>query len=187
MFSRLTDPRRNRAPYWLISYLEGTRFTQKKMERAVEFAKKRDLKVLEHVLQPRTKGFISTVQALRGSAEAVYDFTIGYKENEKKEMSPTFGQMYFTPGTQDRVIHVHQRRIPLSEVPHDEEELKEWIYKLYEQKDELLRGFRQTGRFEGRVMRWNRITWGYWVRCQMVLFGAFLTLMYSVTRVVRFI
>lgn len=185
MFSSLTDSRRRRAPYWLISYLEGTRFTKKKLQSAIAFAKKRDLKVLEQVLQPRTKGFISTVHALRGNAQAVYDITIGYQESEQKEMSPTFEQMYFFPSQTDRVIHVHQRRIPLSEVPDDEEQLKTWIYKLYEQKDDMLKVFRQKGKFEGRVMRWNRMTWVYWVRCQLIFYGSFATILYGGYKILR--
>lgn len=178
VFSSLTDPRRKQAPYWLINYLEGTRFTLQKLKAAHDFAKKRDLKVLDQVLQPRTKGFISTVHALRGSAKAVYDVTIGYQESEKREIRPSFQQMYFTPPITERIIHVHQRRIPLDQVPQDDEELKKWIYTLYEQKDELLRGFRERGKFEGRPMRWNRMTWAFWIQCQVITYGAFLSFMY---------
>lgn len=180
MFDSLTDTRRQNAPYWLISYLEGTRFTYGKREKAVEFAKKRDLKVLDEVLQPRTKGFISTVHALRGNASAVYDVTIGYQKTKDNEMSPSFQEMYFMPGIRnDRVIHVHQRRIPLSEVPQDDKALKQWIYKLYEQKDELLQGFREKGSFDGRQMRWNRMSWAYWIRCQTIMYGSYAVLMYG--------
>ncbi|CDF33845.1 Lysophosphatidic acid acyltransferase [Chondrus crispus] len=184
VFSSLTDPRRERAPYWLINYLEGTRFTRAKLRAAQDFAKKRDLKTLDHVLQPRTKGFIATVHALRGSAKAVYDVTIGYQESDKKHMDPTFPQMYFTPSLAERIIHVHQRRIPLDQIPQDEEELKRWVYKLYEQKDDFLRGFREKGHFDGRPMRWNRMTWMYWVRCQVITYGLFLFFLYCALRLV---
>lgn len=183
VFSSLTDPRRKKAPYWLINYLEGTRFTHEKLKAAHDFAKKRDLRVLDHVLQPRTKGFISTVHALRGSAKAVYDVTIGYQESDEKEMQPTFKQMYFTPPISKRVIHVHQRRIPLDQVPQDDEELKKWVYRLYEQKDDLLRGFRENGKFDGRPMRWNRMTWGFWIRCQLITYGAFFISIYGAYRI----
>lgn len=185
LFSNLTDPRRGRAPYWLINYLEGTRFTEEKRRVAQEFAKKRDLKVLDHLLQPRTKGFISTVHALRGHAGAVYDITIGYQESEKREMHPSFTEMYFVPSRTDRVIHVHQRRIPLSEVPDDNEQLKKWIYKLYEQKDQLLAGFRQNGKFNGRPMRWNRMTWGFWLGCQATFYCSFVLLVFLAFRFLR--
>lgn len=184
-FSSLTDPRRDSWPYWLVNYLEGTRFTEKKRDAALDFAKKRDLKQLQHVLQPRTKGFIATVRALRGSAKAVYDVTIGYQEDEKREMKPSFQDMYFTTSGSTRVIHVHQRRIPMSEVPEDEEELKKWIYRLYEQKDELLTGFKRTGTFAGRPMRWNRMTLLYWIRCQMTIYLGFACAVYLSVALVR--
>lgn len=41
----------------LLLYPEGTRFTKKKHEAAVEFARSKNLPVLKHLLQPRTKGF----------------------------------------------------------------------------------------------------------------------------------
>lgn len=186
VYSRLTDPRRRQAPYWLISYLEGTRFTREKREKAIEFAKKRDLKVLEEVLQPRTKGFISTVGALRGHVHAVYDITIGYTQSEDGDIDPTFQQMYLTPSKKDRLIHVHQRRIPLSELPRDEEDLKNWVYRLYEQKDELLKSFREKGKFEGSSMRWNRMTWAYWIQCQAILYGAFGLTLYTIYRLMPF-
>lgn len=183
-FSSLTDPGRESAPYWLINYLEGTRFTIQKLHAAHDFAKKRDLKPLYEVLQPRTKGFISTVNALRGNAEAVYDITIGYQQSEKRELCPSFRQMYWTPGINNRIIHVHQRRIPLEDVPQDEEELRKWIYTLYEQKDELLRGFRETGKFNGRPMRWNRMTLGFWLGCQVIVYAIFLSVVYAVYKVI---
>lgn len=182
MFSSLTDPRRDCLPYWLINYLEGTRFTMKKRREALTFAEERGLKQLHHVLQPRTKGFIATVRALRGNARAVYDVTIGYDETEDHEMSPSFREMCFTPSLTNRIVHVHQRRIPLSEIPEDEDELRRWVYTLYEQKDELIQGFRENGSFAGRPMRWNRMTLLYWVRCQIIIYSSFAILAYFLYR-----
>lgn len=173
LFSSLTDPRRRRWPYWLVNYLEGTRYTVAKRDAAQAFAKKRDLKQLRHVLQPRTKGFVQTVRALRGSAGAVYDVTIGYHENESFEIVPSFTRMYLTTSAEKRKIHVHQRRIPLSEIPSDEDELRDWIYKLYEQKDELIERFKRNGSFSDRPLRWNRISVHYWIWCQFVIYSSF--------------
>lgn len=183
VFSSLLDPRRGDHAYWLINYLEGTRFTKEKRSNALSFARERQLKTLEYVLQPRTKGFVATVHALRNNAKAVYDITIGYQLDENEEMHPTFRQMFFLPPLRDRVVHVHQRRIPLEELPTDDEELKKWIYALYEQKDELLRGFHENGSFAGRPMRWNRMTWAYWLKCQIILYGGFILSLYFLYKV----
>lgn len=186
LFTSLTDPRRNGWPYWLVNYLEGTRFTVKKRDAAQDFAKKRDLKQLRHVLQPRTKGFIATIRALRGSLSAVYDVTIGYDEDGSFEIVPSFKEMYFTTSpSKKRIIHVHQRRIPLSELPDDEDKLRDWVYKLYEQKDELIDRFKRTGSFSDRPLRWNRISILYWVWCQFSIYGSFTFFAYLTYRLVR--
>lgn len=188
VFSSLLDSRRGGRAYWLINYLEGTRFTKQKQRDAQNFAHERHLKTLHYVLQPRTKGFVSTVHALRHNAKAVYDITIGYEIDENEEMRPTFPEIFFTPPRKDRVVHVHQRRIPLEHLPTDGEELKKWIYTLYEQKDELLCGFRQNGHFAGRPMRWNRMTWAYWIQSQILVYGGFIIsgiVLYKVFRFLR--
>lgn len=191
MFSSLTDPRRGNIPYWIINYLEGTRFSEAKHRAATDFAKQRDLDTLQHLLQPRTKGFVATVHALQGNAggnaQAVYDVTIGYQQSNDKKMSPLFVDMYFLPSRKNRVIHVHQRRIPLSELPKDDDALKNWVYALYKQKDDLLHGFRETGTFNGRPMRWNRITLGYWIRCQFVIYSLTLLVLYLSSCLFRFL
>ena len=71
--------RNYRPPVWMISHVEGTRMSEKKMLESQEFARKKNLPQLNNVLYPRTKGFVASVQALRdGSVDAVYDVTITY-------------------------------------------------------------------------------------------------------------
>lgn len=65
-------------PVWIVSFLEGTRIRPAKLQASQEFARTRQLPVLRHLLIPRTKGFVATMEGLRGHAHAVYDFTIGY-------------------------------------------------------------------------------------------------------------
>jgi lysocardiolipin and lysophospholipid acyltransferase len=164
-FHSLTNPRR-RWPFWMISYLEGTRRTKEKLVSAQDFAKKRDLKPLEHVLQPRTKGFIASVHALRNTASAVYDITIGYQEtlDEKRDVTPSFLRTFFTSDVTPRILHVHQRRFEMKDIPKDDDGLKSWIYKLYEEKDELLTHFKYTGSFPGHTQSWSRMSWSYYLQ-----------------------
>lgn len=164
VYRRLTDKRRRDLPFWLIIYPEGTRRTPAKLAAARDFAKKRDLRPLDHVLQPRTKGFVGAAQALRGSAGAIYDVTVAYGDNPEDEVRPSFLRMYFTTALRNRVVHVHQRRIPMDSVPKDEKDAKLWLYKLFEQKDTLIDGYYKNKKFEGTPMRWNRMTIGQWFR-----------------------
>lgn len=62
-------------PFWLTSYVEGTRATPKKIEEGQEFARSRGLPVLNYLCFPRTKGFVCTVQGLRESTDSILDVT----------------------------------------------------------------------------------------------------------------
>ncbi len=108
---------------------------------------------------------MSSVQALRGTATAIYDITIAYGDDPDAEVSPSFLRTHFTTALSERIVHVHQRRIPIENVPKDDEDAKRWLYKLYEQKDELLDGYYKNEKFDGPPMRWNRMTFAYWFKC----------------------
>lgn len=184
-FAALSD-RRRQWPYWMISYLEGTRRTCAKLAESQAFAKKRDLKPLRHVLQPRTKGFISSVNALRGSATAIYDVTLGYKETDTEERNivPSFMDSVLTTDTAPRVTHVHQRRLPMTEIPEHDEELKAWLYSLYEEKDKLLEEFHATGRFPGPELDWRRMSPSYFSSTLLLFWLSFVVLLVLFTKLV---
>lgn len=52
-----------------LLYCEGTRFTEKKHRVSMEVALSKGLPVLKYHLLPRTKGFTTAVQCLRGTGE----------------------------------------------------------------------------------------------------------------------
>lgn len=57
----------NKAPCWVISFLEGTRYTPTNMEASRNFARERNLEAFKescHVMVPRVKGFNATVRYL---------------------------------------------------------------------------------------------------------------------------
>lgn len=55
-------------PQFLL-YCEGTRFTEKKHRVSMEVAAAKGLPPLKYHLLPRTKGFTTAVQCLRGTGE----------------------------------------------------------------------------------------------------------------------
>lgn len=63
-------------PFWLLSHPEGTRFSPKKLEECNNFAREHGHPELKHCLLPRTKGFVATVNGLRGCLESILDCTI---------------------------------------------------------------------------------------------------------------
>lgn len=127
-------------PVWIISFLEGTRFTQAKKERSQAYAAKQGLPILNHVLIPRTKGFVATVQGMENHIQAVYDLTIGYVGK--------------TPTLRDWVkgyvkeVHLDIKRFPISTLPKDEKSLSQWALERFQQKDLLLDRFYKAGTFK---------------------------------------
>jgi 1-acyl-sn-glycerol-3-phosphate acyltransferase len=130
---------RERIPVWLVSFAEGTRVTPEKLVANAEWAASRDLPATRHVLIPRTKGFVATIEGLGGHLDAVYDVTIGYEDGV-----PTLWQ--FITGAVHR-IHLHLRRFPIDDLPRSEDGLRDWLFACYRAKDELLESYYTTGAF----------------------------------------
>ncbi|MBI2841343.1 MAG: acyltransferase [Acidobacteria bacterium] len=137
--------REQRIPIWLMLFAEGTRVTQKKLEASRKYALSRGLRPLDHLLVPRTKGFASSVQGLRGHVTAVYDLTIGYVTGV-----PTIWQHILGYA---RVVHIHVRRTPIESLPDDEPSLSNWLIARFREKDLLLDEFYRTGAFPETEIR----------------------------------
>jgi len=128
-----------RVPIWLMLFAEGTRMRPAKLEKSRRYAEEQGLRPLKHVLFPRTKGFVATVQALAGHVTAVYDVTIGYEQGV-----PTLWQ--WIKGYVRRV-HVHVRRFPMEGLPRDEAGIAAWLIRCYQEKDDLLDAYYREGSF----------------------------------------
>lgn len=133
----------NKEPMWLVSFLEGTRITAEKLKRSQKFCMDRHRPVLEHLLAPRTKGFEAVVQSLRSHLDAVYDVTIAFPEG-----TPSMIHLF---GGYIHKINVHVRRFPISNLPSDQE-LGEWVWKVFAEKDELLKYFLKHKAFPGPLI-----------------------------------
>jgi 1-acyl-sn-glycerol-3-phosphate acyltransferase len=133
-------------PFWLVSHLEGTRISDSKVKKSQEFAKKKDLPVLKHVLLPRTKGFIATVQAFKRNkvAKAVYDITIMYEDGTR----PPLGLDVALRNPSKVSLHV--RRWKIDDLPNTDEELNSWVLERWKEKDALIETFLKTGEFPDR-------------------------------------
>lgn len=128
-----------KSPFWVINFLEGTRFTQEKLAETQHYARKRSHPIPQHVLMPRTKGFVVSVHALRDKLDAVYDVTIGYPRKVPTILEFFRGE----PG----VIHWHLRRFAMGDMPADESGLARWAVERFWEKDLLLAYFHQHGAF----------------------------------------
>lgn len=135
-FHRLVDAR---VPCWVVSFVEGTRLRPHKLERSREYAEKLGYRPTQHLLLPRTKGFVASVEGLRDHVAAVYDCTIAYVGGV-----PTLWQ--WTQGLMP-LVHVDVRRIPIADLPREGEAVADWLRGRWQRKDEILSFYYQQGHF----------------------------------------
>lgn len=129
-------------PVWLLLNAEGTRFTKTKHEASVKFAKERNMAVLNHHLIPRTKGFTASLKMLKKKCDSIMDVQLVFSKDEKVE--PTIINLL---RGKSLTGHIYLRRIPMSEVPEDEEAAGKWLHELFVRKDKLQTSFHKTGDF----------------------------------------
>ena len=129
--------RQHRTPFFLVSFLEGTRITPSKKERSQNFGRRQKLPHLEHVMLPRTKGFEATMEGLGDQKQAVYDVTIGYEGKPPGLFALLLGKV--------RRIHLHVKRYPVAVIPKENEARGNWAIDRYVEKDDRLRSFKETG------------------------------------------
>ncbi|XP_059215396.1 1-acyl-sn-glycerol-3-phosphate acyltransferase delta [Centropristis striata] len=174
--------------FWFLLFCEGTRFTAQKHQVSMQVAESKNLPKLKHHLLPRTKGFWVTVQNLRGTAAAVYDSTLNFRNNEMPTLLGILnGKKYHAD--------LYVRRIPLESIPEDEAECAAWLHKLYQEKDSFQEHYTQTGRFPGPTVStpnkpWALINWLFWacllvyplglLVAQLISSGSMLTILASV-------
>jgi 1-acyl-sn-glycerol-3-phosphate acyltransferase len=132
---------KDKIPVWLISFVEGTRMKQAKLERSQKYAREKNLPLLNHVLLPRTKGFAATVQGLSEHARVVYDMTIGYPQG-------VASLWQIAKGTATE-FHIHVKRYDLGKLPLNQEgpDMTQWLVQRFIEKDKLLDGYYRTTSF----------------------------------------
>lgn len=126
-----------------MSFSEGTRFTPKKYTESVEWCKSTGRPQPQHLLYPRTRGFIQTVQHLRQAphVKAVYDLTIAYQHRGAFGAAPDFWSTLSVPGlsgVEGYRFEVHVRRFPMEALPREDAELAGWLEARWLEKGEWL-------------------------------------------------
>ncbi|XP_066517229.1 1-acyl-sn-glycerol-3-phosphate acyltransferase gamma [Hoplias malabaricus] len=137
---------------WFLLYCEGTRFTEKKHQISMQVAESKGLPKLKYHLLPRTKGFTTTMQCLKGTVKAVYDVTLNFKDKE----NPTL--LGIINGKKYRA-DMSVRRFPVEEIPDDEKECADWLHNLYREKDALQEMYKKEGKFPGPTIKPKRRLW----------------------------
>lgn len=127
---------KNRLPVHLISYLEGTRVTKKKLVESHEYAAKNNLPRLEYTLLPRSKGFAASVKGLRNShINHVYDITIAYYHHKRGFGATPSLADYLFGRLNEYQFRVHVDRYSMEVLPEADSDIAKWLVKLYEAKN----------------------------------------------------
>lgn len=95
----------------------------------------------KHLLYPRTKGFVATVQNLRRAphVKAVYDVTIAYAHGSKFMSPPSFVQTVSHSNiSASWKMYVHVTRYDLSSLPTSSDDLAQWLEDRWIEKGERL-------------------------------------------------
>ncbi|KAJ2939681.1 hypothetical protein O0L34_g14400 [Tuta absoluta] len=129
-------------PVWLLLTPEGTRFTPKKHEASLKFAREKNLPELKHHLTPRTRGFTTSLPHFRGKIPAIYNIQLAFEKDAKTP--PTITSLLFGKPVQ---AHMYIERIPVEKVPVDDAEASKWLHDLFVVKDKMQDSFVNTGDF----------------------------------------
>ncbi|KAL0371117.1 UNVERIFIED_CONTAM: 1-acyl-sn-glycerol-3-phosphate acyltransferase 2 [Sesamum angustifolium] len=132
-------------PFWLALFVEGTRFTQAKLEAAQEYAASAGLPVPRNVLIPRTKGFVAAVTHLRSFVPVIYNITVAIPKNEPR---PTLLKIF---RGRSSAVHVHIERHIMRDLPETSSGISQWCKDMFVAKDALLERHLTTNTFGDEI------------------------------------
>ncbi|KAL8692252.1 MAG: hypothetical protein Q9218_002686 [Villophora microphyllina] len=145
-------------PMWLMIYPEGTNLSGNTRKGSAKWAAKQGIKDFEHVLLPRSTGLLYCLQELKGTVEWIYDCTVAYEGIPRG----AYGQDIFTlrstyfQGRPAKSVNMYWRRFPVSSIPlptssnpspQESEAFSNWLLTRWKEKEALLEGYAQNGRF----------------------------------------
>jgi lysophosphatidic acid acyltransferase/lysophosphatidylinositol acyltransferase len=130
---------------WL--YPEGTRKTPKKLAESQQHAKESGYPVWNHVMLPRHRGFALAVNSLRGAVRMIHEITIAYEG--WPDSSPSLWDLMTTDPSVKHVVHVYCARTPISALPAEDADKKQWLMDAFSRKDELMNSYAKDGHFPG--------------------------------------
>jgi hypothetical protein len=138
----------------LISYSEATRYTPAKSEQAKIWCKENNKPMPKHLLYPRVKGFVTTVNHLRKAkhVKAVYDIAIAYSHNNKFLEAPSIWDTLSLPSITSKYnykFEVNVKRYELSSLPTTDAALAQWLEDRWIAKGEWLEEKRNIWAREG--------------------------------------
>lgn len=137
-------------PYNFILFPEGTNLTANTRKKTEVYAEKVGKDTFKNVLLPRTTGLRFTLQTLRGSLDNLYDVTIAYSGVSADSYSANEFSLkkMFLNAKYPKLVDIHIRAFKINDIPMDDEEkFEKWLFKIWEEKDELLDEYYKTKSF----------------------------------------
>ena len=150
-FQLFSEPASRCLPVWIVSFPEGSRITQEKKLESQAFCKANNKKTLNHVLYPRIKGFVATIQGIRhtSNVQYVYDFTLAFYDSKNGfGAAPSLVDINILGDVSQSQIMVDVKRFALKDLPTTDEGLSLWLQDLFYQKDEYLESFKNKWALE---------------------------------------
>ncbi|KAG0174020.1 hypothetical protein DFQ30_006348 [Apophysomyces sp. BC1015] len=143
--------KRLKSPAWIISYAEGSRFTPAKLAEGQAFSRERGYPIMQNVLVPRTKGFVTCVKEFRNShvkhiPDHQVDFTIAYRHRStnKFQEAPNMVRVHTRALSPEYDFHINVKRFAIEDLPTDDEALTLWLRNRYVEKDLFLSKLREN-------------------------------------------
>ncbi|XP_074026786.1 lysocardiolipin acyltransferase 1 isoform X2 [Leptinotarsa decemlineata] len=137
----------------LLVFPEGTDFTRETKISSDKFAERNNIQKYDHVLHPRTTGFVYLTQQLllKNSLDAVYDVTLVYPDTVPQT------EKLLLKGQFPKEVKVHFVRYPKTILPTSEDGLREFLEKKWSDKEKTLKEYRATGHFlHGKILKTNK-------------------------------
>lgn len=149
-------------PVTFLLFPEGTDLSPSNLDKARAWAAARGLPPFEHLLQPRSAGFIETVRGMGDGLDALYDVTILYTprsprasalhpvgaQDADRGSSPGGAPWRPAPwrpsefemlgGRFPGTVRMHMRRFDRAELPVSDEALASWLHDRWVEKEALL-------------------------------------------------
>jgi len=123
----------------IVLFPEGTNLTPKAKEKSDSFAEGSHRPKYNHVLHPRTTGFVHMARGLmdRGMLGSVLDCTIAYPDSANVPTS----EAAVLSGALPSQVHLHITRHPVASLPSTYVGLEKWLEERWREKEARLEGF----------------------------------------------
>jgi len=131
----------------VLIFPEGTRYSEEKLLESNNYSKKKNYPEYKHVLLPKTKGSFLIYKTMleNKSIDFIYDLTIDFEGVKKGKKHDAYSLIF---KNDIKSVHIHCRKIPINEIPTDENDFRIWMHDLYKSKDMLL---------NTPVLRWKNV------------------------------